>query len=314
MHLRYAMGINMKSVYQYCVLEVARESVQIEYPWLYRWLPGNMRTKKEEAFKLNKLPILKEDSAAFGETGIKITVPYTYGELERFSKEEIAYIFLRIIKREEVKNIVVNERLKKYIPEEYIQEEGVLFVLYLEEALTWSMRQHGISKKDAHIVILDNGKEGQLPFILEQLGEEMNHLTIVTDRSGYFIDYVDYMYGESGLIVTLAERPLMGPVDGNIIIDLEQKVTEEYKYYPEGCVVLQCFYRSKAIRDILAKRKDVHCYNRLYLKTAAGTIENKLLQAAICEETKQANVSQLKVMRERMKVNQIEIERLGVKV
>lgn len=50
--------------------------------------------------------------------------------------------------------------------------------------------------------------------VLEQLGEELNFLTIYTDRPAYFRDFAETMYEENGLLVMIVPKKYLERRDG----------------------------------------------------------------------------------------------------
>ena len=85
--------------------------------------------------------------------------------------------------------------------------------------------------------ILIAGKDPQICLAAaEQLGEDLNHLAIITDSPAYFETYADNMYEEQGLIVEILSpkqekipQIASDQIYGNVILDFEKKTENPSK-------------------------------------------------------------------------------------
>lgn len=298
---------------EYEIIEAATVKQEFSYPFWWRVLPAKIRKKKEKAYLLEKLPIKIEEIEMFQEHGRRLILPFTEGEIAQMEQKQIEDIFFRIIQREQVKNMVVNDRLKQYIQKE--KSFYPFFLLYIEEALQIILRKERMAKKDAHMIIVDNPREEYTVFLLELLDNEVNYLTIVTDRPGYFQEYQTYAYEEMGLLVQVLPVPIVPLVEEGIIIDLnEEDDFMENLWYPKNSTVLQCFFKIQTTRKILAKRKDIQCYNHIFLKQESLRIREELLQVALIGRKSFLEVEELHQLKETLKSLKITIDKLGIKV
>ncbi|HIT89294.1 MAG TPA: hypothetical protein IAC41_02595, partial [Candidatus Merdenecus merdavium] len=87
----------MEETYRFLMLEVLKVPKRIKSPFLYRFLPKKVRQRKKEERIRNKLPVEKEEITAYGQLGLKVTLPYSYADFEAMEREEASGIFLRII-------------------------------------------------------------------------------------------------------------------------------------------------------------------------------------------------------------------------
>lgn len=72
------------------------------------------------------------------------------------------------------------------------------------------LKEKRIAPEKLDLFVIDEEPEDYSAFepadvvdVLEQLGPELNFLTIYTDRPAYFLKFVQTMYEENGLVVTL---------------------------------------------------------------------------------------------------------------
>jgi hypothetical protein len=301
------MGRNEK----FCIIETALLEKEISLPKRMKYIPKKWRQQKIEDYIQKELPVIKETITYMGEDGMKIIIPYTFYELQQFDERKVKDIFECIIEREAVKNIVAEERLHVYLPKVKMAEESLLPLFYINEILNWVREKHMIALKEQHIVLYDTGGLAT-GFLLSNLGEDLNHLTIITSRPSYFDGYVDYMYEKTGLIVSVLLNEVETKVEGNIILDLSTKEEQSYSYYPEATVVIQFFYNVDRARKIIANRCDIKYYNQLYLKKGEKRINNKLFQAILCGGFKHMDSAKMEKINKDLKWIDIHVESLGI--
>lgn len=75
------------------------------------------------------------------------------------------------------------------------------------------LKEKGIEPAQLEVEIIDEESESSGIFepagvreVLEQLAEELNFLTIYTERPAYFFEFAETMYGENGLVVMILPK------------------------------------------------------------------------------------------------------------
>ncbi len=81
-----------------------------------------------------------------------------------------------------------------------------------------------------HLLVIDTDLEPEslldeddVGLALQLLSEDLNFLTIFTGRPAYFEDYVETMYEETGLLVSLEGKDSQRKMDANVVLDFEQQ-------------------------------------------------------------------------------------------
>ena len=99
------------------------------------------------------------------------------------------------------------------------------------------LKAGGLSEKQLELVVIDEETENFSLFeradvkdVLNQLGGELNLLTIYTDRFAYFSEYARRMYEENGLLVMLFSKKELSREKGSktgekLILDFEWEGT-----------------------------------------------------------------------------------------
>ena len=95
------------------------------------------------------------------------------------------------------------------------------------------LREKGIEPHRVEVEVLDEEPEGEGIFepvgvreVLEQLSDDLNYLTVYTERPAYFYEFAEKMYQENGLIVRLFFKkdffPAVGRNRGDtLVLDFE---------------------------------------------------------------------------------------------
>ena|GEM_PF-2771835 len=307
------VGGRMDENINFCILETAGKDAAMDFPRRLKCIPKKWRAKAETDYVRNELPVTKEVVTYFGVNGIKIILPYTFYQLQDFEVQEIKEIFECIIRREGVQNIVANERLLPYIQVDKVADGNLIPLLFTNEIIEWIRNKHEISEKEQHIVIMDSG--GFAPgFVLSHFEDTLNHLTIITKREQYFEEYVEYMYEQTGLLVSVVSDAVQIKVEGNIVLDLCEIERGEYRYYPNNSIVIQFFYDKEKTKKIIVERKDLKYYNKIYLHNDDELVDNKLFQAVLCGSNMNMDPVKLENIYQYVKKQRFYISGLGVKV
>ncbi len=134
-----------------------------------------------------------------------------------------------------------NETVVNYLWDYYTGEaEGripfYLPYIYRREGYDYLRRSAGLAKKEVTLILIDNG-DARTDYLLCEFLEELNYLTIVTERREYFSGFADRAFQELGLLVDLYLPWQAKQLNGNLVWDLTAAV-QTPGCYPEGSVCL----------------------------------------------------------------------------
>lgn len=300
----------MTNGYAYTYLITAGQNQDIPVPAYLEWLPGKLGNYFREKYLYKKLPVRKERMEVLQVEGQKLTLPYTYESLKKFPKEDITNILNRIIMREGVQNIVVEKKLEPYLDDSLLIDGRLLPYLMIREGTEWICNRHHIDRRGFQPVVVDSG-DSDTEYVLAQIGQDLNFLTILTSRPEFFEDYVEQLYAQTGLMASVLTKPLYGQIQGNVVLDLNKAADRDYRYYPQNAIVLELTGMEKKRRDIMAKRRDITFYNRFDIADRDKIIDNRLLQAALCGECTWISKCELESMRPEAEEFHLKIRRLS---
>ena len=122
--------------------------------------------------------------------------------------------------------------------------------LMIREGTEWICNRHHIDRRGFQPVVVDSG-DSDTEYVLAQIGQDLNFLTILTSRPEFFEEYVEQLYAQTGLMASVLTKPLYGQIQGNVVLDLNKAADRDYRYYPQNAIVLELTGMEKKRRDII---------------------------------------------------------------
>lgn len=125
------------------------------------------------------------------------------------------------------------------------------YLPYIREILGQVLLQKGLEYGQMRLLVIDTDQELESIFwednvlaALADLSEDLNFLTILTDRAAYFQEYVETMYEENGLLVCVEEKQAGFRMKVNAVLDFEQEGKLWNLELPEPSVYLPVYKKS----------------------------------------------------------------------
>lgn len=205
---------------------------------------------------IKKLPYKLGTLNFIGDSIPCVMLPFTEEQLDNISKEYVDDYIERIMKKLDVNRAYCIGKLQNRDQNRSERERTLLKFLYLKELVTIARRKLNITMKDMKLVVIDSGDK-RIEHVLELLVNNLNFLTIITDREEYFTEFRDMIYDTTGLVVDVEEIPLKNHIEGNIIIDLKQECYKQYILFPENSYVIDVNSSQKKRQYIQDRRKDL---------------------------------------------------------
>ena len=128
----------------------------------------------------------------------------------------------------------------------YYEEESVKRVpfylpyIYMKEIFRYLCRYGRFRKREVSMVLIDGG-DARTDYFLFEFLEELNFLTIVTERREYFTGLQERAFQELGLIIELVLPWETKTLCGNLVWDFTEQL-QRADCYPEHCI---CFVPHK---------------------------------------------------------------------
>lgn len=129
----------------------------------------------------------------------------------------------------------VSEYLWNYYERE--SESRIPFYLpyiYRKEFFDYARRTAQIPKSKVRMVLIDGG-DARIDFFLYEFLQELNYLTIITDRTEYFLGLQERAFQELGLLIDLQKPWEEKSPEGNVVWDFT-KTLQKPDCYPPGSI------------------------------------------------------------------------------
>ena len=228
---------------------IKRISINLYYKNLMKRLPMKLGklTFLDDSIPCAMLPFTKEEKA---------NLPYQY--LDQYIEE--------VMKHLNINRAYCMEELQERDNERAERERTFIKFLYLRQLAEIGRDKLHIKEKDMKLVIIDSGDK-RIEHVIEQFIDNLNYLTIITNREEYFTGFRDMIYDTTGLVVEFEDLPLKKHIEGNIIIDLDSESYKSYNFYPYGGCVIDVNSSGKKRQYLQERRKDltiIYDVNLLY--------------------------------------------------
>lgn len=226
---------------------------RISADWYYKNL------MKRLPMKLGKLTFL-------GDSIPCAVLPFTKEEKANLPSEYLDQYIEEVMRHLNINRAYCMAELQERDNERAERERTLIKFLYLKKLVAIAREKLCIEEKDMKLVIIDSGDK-RIEHVLELFVNNLNYLTIITNREEYFTDFRDIIYDTTGLVVEFEELPLKNHIEGNIIIDLDMDCYKSYNFFPYGSCVIDVNSSAKKRQYLQERRKDltiIYDMNLLY--------------------------------------------------
>lgn len=121
--------------------------------------------------------------------------------------------------------------------------------VFLRENFDYLRRYAKIPKKQVRMVLID-GEDSRIDYFLYEFLEELNELTIITDRKKYFESLQERAFQELGLLIDLVKPWEKKNLRGNIVWDFTERM-QQPDCYPENSICFLPHKKEWKIRELL---------------------------------------------------------------
>ena len=148
--------------------------------------------------------------------------------------------------------------------------------IYQKECFDFLRRYGRIPKKQINMVLIDD-EDFRTDYFLVNYLEELNYVTIVTDRKAYFEGLQERAFQERGLLIDLVYPWEEKNLQGNLVWDFSYKLQRE-DCYPDGSV---CFLPCK--KEWKIKELGKNAPKITVITLAAVMIQGEAIQPSFAE-------------------------------
>lgn len=141
--------------------------------------------------------------------------------------------------------------------------------IYRRELFDHMRRLAKIPKSRVGLVLID-GEDARTDFLLYEFLDNVNYLTIITERMAYFTDLQERAFQELGLLVDLVKPWEEKQLEGNLVWDLTENI-QKADCYPPGSIALMAHKKLWKVREQVKMCENI---TAVYIRAVnAGKIE-----------------------------------------
>lgn len=142
------------------------------------------------------------------------------------------------------------EYIKNYYEEESVRRVPFyLPYIYMKEIFRYLCRYGKIPQKAVSMVLIDGG-DSRTDYFLYEFLEELNYLTIITDRPEYFESLQERAFQELGLLIDLVKPWEKKHISGNLLWDFSGNL-QMADCYPENCICFVGHKKDWKVKELL---------------------------------------------------------------
>lgn len=172
---------------------------------------------------------------------------------------------------------------------------GIIFMVYILEQLHLSK-----PKKAIKYVIID-GPSSNTEYLLDTITTNMNALTIVTNEAERYEERLEQIIEETGLAVNIQEKKIGQKIYGDLIIHANPLEEKLYYEYESGAWVIDFLSDFDAIRNMKAKRNDLHFVFDFMIKMESASLHKDQLMAVLMTNNRYIRMAYLHGYKDSMK-------------
>ena len=232
-------------------------------------------------------PFLKRDEK-IGDWDITyITLPLSYGDKKSDYKRwhDIIENSLDILDKQGITGAVLPEDDIFFSPVPVFRGRVVNALLTFETSKK-AIEKKNISLAKAEFTVVDGDDELTLT-ALKSLSENVNHLSILTDRESFFDDIKEEAESERGLIITTFASPKNQILkDSDVLVNCSSDMENQDYYYKRNSIYIDLAKNTAKSLRIARKREDMLIIDGIGLNTDKGFFKSKLYEALLYDNNK----------------------------
>lgn len=174
--------------------------------------------------------------------------------------------------------------LSEYLWNFYVEESKTrapfyLPYIYMRDNFYYLRRYAQIPKKQVSMVLID-GRDSRTDYFLYEFLEELNYLTIVTERKSYFESLQERAFQELGLLIDLALPWEEKNIRGNLVWDFTEQL-QKPDCYPKNSVCFMPHKKEWKIRELLRECPPVAAVSLKEVEIGASRISAALAESLL---------------------------------
>lgn len=193
-------------------------------------------------------------------------MPFTLENMQEVTEKTFKKLINYIYKSVDVGKcgISINQEMKMYFDMKYKDYRKEFYVCIIDELIRKIVEDKKLIKGETSITIIDGEeKEEDTRRVLVTLGEEYNHMQLITKRVDKYEHELEDLYVNRGLIVTvnpIDNKTAREQMDRNISINLDRKNYNNFLLAKEGEVLFDLTGNKKDVARIRNMNRKIDVY------------------------------------------------------
>lgn len=225
---------------------------------------------------IKKLPMKLGKFQFLGDSIPCVMLPFTKEQKACLPENYIDEYIEKVMNVLGINRAYCMEELQERDYERAERERTLIKYVYIEELVNIGMNKLHLKEKDMKLVVIDSGDK-RVEHVLELFTNNLNYLTIITNREEYFTGFREMIYDTTGLVVEFEQLPLTTHIEGNIIIDLDSESYKSYNFFPYGACVIDVNSAAKKRQYLQERRKDLTIIYDVKLLYQGDIIKREML-------------------------------------
>lgn len=264
---------------RFTVISFAKTKDDIKLNWLIKRAPVD----KLQKYLMEKMPLKVDEIVCYGEKGQNVILPMIKEDLGMFEKGFVCDFISRMMLELGIVTAYFTEDVREYRPESFGDHGWLLKYLVFPDLVERIREKYNIESKDLNLVMIDSG-DRKIQFLLEVLIEDLNRLTIVTDRPQHFDKFVDAVYEDSGLMVELVTDPIEEVIRGNIIVDMRRESQKLYRFFEDSAIVIDMESSMNKLHYLYGRRRDLKVIYDVNVSIYGEKVKKELAAELLCNK------------------------------
>lgn len=258
------------------VISLAKTKDEIKRGWFVKRYP----LKKYQNYLIEKLPYKLEEKEYYGEKVDNIILQMTKEELDQYEKEFVQEYIQKVLAKLNIIHPHYEEELKAYLPKEEDRTWIMKYIVF-PELYQQIIQENQMEHTDINLVLIDSG-DRKIQFLLENLIEDLNHLTIITNRESHFEKFVDAVFEETGLMVEIISTPITELIKGNLVVDASTESCKMYRYFDKDAIVIDMTSDKEKLMYLYGRRKDLQIICDMEISLRGEAAKKDLVTEILC--------------------------------
>ncbi|QUI21561.1 hypothetical protein HZI73_04295 [Vallitalea pronyensis] len=270
---------------KYAVLRCASDihDLPLRNP-LMRYMPKKMR----RGHILKRLPAFASEVNHLDLTGLDITLPIMEEELchEQYVKDVISEWNQKAMLYN-INATVLSKELRPFRDtfNGLIADKNHIQFLYMDAVIEEIIKRSHKELKDMNFVLID-GDNSRTTYIMNQIYDHINNLTIITSQPEHFEKSIEAIYEETGLAVWITNYNITQRIPSDIIINCSQHSNKVFYCFDEGSYMIDFISDDDKIKNILIKRSDIHLVTEVDMLVESRLMNKELFHGILLNENR----------------------------